>query len=63
MLKWIVLFVLFVFFAPLDGGAVFGVGSAQARVGRPMTPMSYAGMARRSARRDWRYHHHHYYPY
>jgi hypothetical protein len=28
-----------------------GVSSAQARVGRPLTPMSYAGVARRTTRR------------
>lgn len=27
------------------------VGSAEARIGRPMTPMSYAGVARRTTRR------------
>ena len=31
-----------------DGGFVSG---AQARVGRPLTPMSYAGVARRTTRR------------
>jgi hypothetical protein len=38
----------------LDGdGALFGslVSSAEARVGRPLTPMSYAGVARRTTRR------------
>jgi hypothetical protein len=36
-----------------DGGVVrIGVFSeAQARVGRPLTPMSYAGVARRTTRR------------
>jgi hypothetical protein len=33
---------------------VFGIGSAQARVGRPLTPMSYAGVARRTTRRAYR---------
>jgi hypothetical protein len=33
----------------LDGG--FVVEEAHARVGRPMTPMSYAGVARRTTRR------------
>lgn len=32
----------------LDGGLV---SSAEARVGRPLTPMSYAGVARRTTRR------------
>jgi hypothetical protein len=32
----------------IDGGLVT---SAEARVGRPMTPMSYAGVARRTTRR------------
>jgi len=38
----------------LDGdSAIFGslVSSAEARVGRPLTPMSYAGVARRTTRR------------
>jgi hypothetical protein len=38
----------------LDGDrAVLGslVSSAEARVGRPLTPMSYAGVARRTTRR------------
>ena len=38
--------------APLPGG-VF-VGDAQARVGRPMTPVSVAGAARRTTRRSIR---------
>jgi hypothetical protein len=29
-----------------EDGMVFGIGSAQARIGRPLTPMSYAGVAR-----------------
>ena len=32
----------------IDGGLV---SSAEARVGRPLTPMSYAGVARRTTRR------------
>ena len=32
----------------IDGGFVSG---AEARVGRPLTPMSYAGVARRTTRR------------
>ena len=35
---------------PLDGQASL-VSSAEARVGRPLTPMSYAGVARRTTRR------------
>ena len=34
--------------AAVDGGLV---ASAEARVGRPLTPMSYAGVARRTTRR------------
>jgi hypothetical protein len=37
-----------------EDGMVFGIGSAQARVGRPLTPMSYAGVARRTTRRAYR---------
>jgi hypothetical protein len=44
------------FFAALslDGGQVTQLpqfSSAEARVGRPLTPMSYAGVARRTTRR------------
>jgi hypothetical protein len=35
---------------PLDGKSSL-VSSAEARVGRPLTPMSYAGVARRTTRR------------
>ena len=35
---------------PLDGQSSL-VSSAEARVGRPLTPMSYAGVARRTTRR------------
>jgi hypothetical protein len=35
---------------PLDRSAAF-VSSAEARIGRPLTPMSYAGVARRTTRR------------
>jgi hypothetical protein len=39
----------------LDGGALsegeFTAATAQARVGRPATPVSYAGVARRTTRR------------
>ena len=36
--------------APIDPQASL-VSSAEARVGRPLTPMSYAGVARRTTRR------------
>ncbi len=36
--------------ASLDGSAPI-FSSAQARIGRPLTPMSYAGVARRTTRR------------
>lgn len=36
--------------SPLDPNAVL-VSSAEARIGRPLTPMSYAGVARRTTRR------------
>lgn len=35
---------------PLDGRTSL-VSSAEARIGRPLTPMSYAGVARRTTRR------------
>jgi hypothetical protein len=35
---------------PLDGQSAL-VSSADARIGRPLTPMSYAGVARRTTRR------------
>lgn len=34
-----------------DGGLTLSVESAQARVGRPLTPVSVAGVARRTTRR------------
>jgi hypothetical protein len=34
---------------PLDGRSL--VSAAEARIGRPLTPMSYAGVARRTTRR------------
>jgi hypothetical protein len=45
-----------VFFGVLSldvGSATYGprITSAEARVGRPLTPMSYAGVARRTTRR------------
>jgi hypothetical protein len=36
--------------ASLDGNSPI-VSSAEARIGRPLTPMSYAGVARRTTRR------------
>jgi hypothetical protein len=35
-------------------GALNPVSDAQARIGRPLTPLSYAGVARRTARRTAR---------
>jgi hypothetical protein len=35
---------------PLDSGSSV-LSSAEARIGRPLTPMSYAGVARRTTRR------------
>ena len=35
---------------PLDGQSSL-MSSAEARIGRPLTPMSYAGVARRTTRR------------
>ena len=40
---------LFEVAGPGSGGAL--IGRAEARVGRPATPMSYAGVARRTTRR------------
>jgi hypothetical protein len=34
-----------------DGGLSIGIDEAQARVGRPLTPVSVAGVARRTTRR------------
>jgi hypothetical protein len=42
---------LFVGDAPSSTGPDTFVATAQARVGRPATPMSYAGVARRTTRR------------
>jgi hypothetical protein len=36
-----------------QGGVALSVESAQARVGRPLTPMSVAGVARRTSRRAY----------
>ncbi|WP_249148513.1 hypothetical protein [Bradyrhizobium jicamae] len=49
-----------------QGGISASVESAQARVGRPLTPMSVAGVARRHNRRavyGYGYGHHHHYGY
>ena len=42
---------LMVLFGAAEDGMVFGIGSARARIGRPLTPMSQAGVARRTTRR------------
>ena len=49
--------------AEVEDGVVFGIASAQARIGRPLTPMSYAGVARRTTHRAYRrgYYYGHYY--
>jgi hypothetical protein len=54
MLRFTILAGLMVLFGAAEDGMVFGVGSAQARIGRPLTPMSYAGVARRTTRRAYR---------
>jgi len=41
--------------AEVEDGVVFGIASAQARIGRPLTPMSYAGVARRTTHRAYRH--------
>jgi hypothetical protein len=53
-LRLIVLAGLMVLFGAAEDGMVFGIGAAQARVGRPLTPMSYAGVARRTTRPAYR---------
>ena len=53
MLRLIILAGLMVLFGAAEDGIVFGIGSAQARIGRPLTPMSYAGVARRTTRRAY----------
>jgi hypothetical protein len=45
VLRLTVLAGLMVLFGAAEDGVVFGIGSAQARIGRPLTPMSYAGLA------------------
>ena len=54
LLRFTVLAGLMVLFGAAEDGVVFGIGSAQARIGRPLTPMSYAGVARRTTRRAYR---------
>jgi hypothetical protein len=63
VLRLTVLAGLMVLFGAAEDGVVFGIGSAQARIGRPLTPMSYAGVARRTTRRAYRrgYYYGHYY--
>jgi len=39
------------FFKDTDWSASGPLSSAEARIGRPLTPMSYAGVARRTTRR------------
>ncbi len=39
-------------FLLLFGVLLFGARTAQAIIGRPLTPMSYAGVARRTVRRS-----------
>jgi hypothetical protein len=49
-----------------SSGATVVADQAQARVGRPLTPVSVAGVARRSARRTVRrhaYYGHHHHPH
>ena len=46
-----------------DKGVSFSVDKAQARIGRPLTPGSIAGVNRRHNRRAGYYHHGGYYPY
>ena len=53
-LRFTILAGLMVLFGAAEDGIVFGIGSAQARIGRPLTPMSYAGVARRTGRRAYR---------
>lgn len=51
LLRFTILAGLMVLFGAAEDGIVFGVDTAQARIGRPLTPMSYAGVARRTTRR------------
>jgi hypothetical protein len=54
LLRLTILAGLMVLFGAAEDGMVVGIGSAQARIGRPLTPMSYAGVARRTGRRAYR---------
>src|SRR6478672_8165385 len=54
LLRMTILAGLMVLFGAAEDGVVFGIGPAQARIGRPLTPMSYAGVARRTTRRAYR---------
>jgi hypothetical protein len=54
LLRLTILAGLMVVLGAAEEGIVFGIGSAQARIGRPLTPMSYAGVARRTTRRAYR---------
>jgi hypothetical protein len=54
LLRLTILVGLMVLFGAAEDGMVFGIGPAQARIGRPLTPMSYAGVARRTTRRAYR---------
>jgi len=51
LLRLTILAGLMVVLGAAEEGIVFAIGSAQARIGRPLTPMSYAGVARRTTRR------------
>ncbi len=42
---------LYMLFIAVAGALVGSAGDAQAIIGRPLTPMSYAGVARRTVRR------------
>ena len=42
LLRLTILAGLMVVLGAAEEGMVFGIGSAQARIGRPLTPMSYA---------------------
>jgi hypothetical protein len=54
LLRLTVLAGLMVLFGAAEDGMIFSIGAAQARIGRPLTPMSYAGVARRTTRRAYR---------
>ena len=46
-----------------DKGLTLSVDKARARIGRPLTPVSVAGVHRRHHRRQGYYHHGHHYNY